>query len=119
MSADPLSRLGLEGTAESHMLSQFVKVLLGYDLFVSYSRRDAGPYARALVEQLEDLDFSCFIDVEELPVGQPLPPGLQRALRKSQALLLIGTEKGLTSRFVDQEVRLSLIHISEPTRPTT
>ena len=35
------------------------------NIFISYSHRDAGGYAANLKKQIDDLDFTCFIDEEE------------------------------------------------------
>lgn len=86
-------------------LGNVTKSLLGYDLFISYSRKEAGAYARELARLLEVGGFGCFIDDEELPAGQELPVTLQKAARRSKALLLVGTDRALGRHYVDLEVR--------------
>lgn len=74
-----------------------------YDVFISYSRVDAKEYAVALKEQLQGLNFTCFIDEEESPVGVSLDPTLEKALRRSAALVLLATELALTRPYLALE----------------
>src|SRR5215475_14564723 len=74
-----------------------------YDVFISYSHRDAREYAANLNDQLSRLDFSCFIDKEESPPGSSLDPTLSRALRKSAVLVLLATERALTRPYIVTE----------------
>jgi WD40 repeat protein len=74
-----------------------------YDVFISYSHKDTEEYARNLKRQLAALDFSCFIDEEESPPGLSLDPTLEKALRKSAALVLLATERALTRPYIALE----------------
>jgi WD40 repeat protein len=74
-----------------------------YDVFISYSHRDAKKYAANLKQQLGNLDFSCFIDEEESPPGSSLDPTLARALKKSAVLVLLATERALTRPYIVSE----------------
>src|SRR5215510_9365587 len=74
-----------------------------YDVFISYSHRDAKEYAANLKDQLSRLDFSCFIDKEESPPGSSLDPTLAKALRKSAVLVLLATERALTRPYIVSE----------------
>src|SRR5215475_16211767 len=74
-----------------------------YDVFISYSHRDAREYAANLKDQLSRLDFSCFIDKEESPPGSSLDPTLAKALRKSAVLVLLATERALTRPYIVSE----------------
>ena len=56
------------------------------------------------------------------PQGKPLTNNIAKALAKEEAVTFIcGRYEGIDQRFiekyVDEELSLSLIHISEPTRP--
>src|SRR5215510_3604156 len=75
-----------------------------YDVFISYSHRDAKEYAANLKKQLSSLDFSCFIDEEESPPGSSLRPTLETALKKSAILVLLATERALTRPYIALEV---------------
>src|SRR5215813_5800547 len=74
-----------------------------YDVFISYSHRDAKEYAANLKKQLNSLDFSCFIDEEESPPGSSLDPTLAKALKKSAVLVLLATERALTRPYIISE----------------
>src|SRR5690349_17255207 len=75
-----------------------------YDIFISYSHRDAGGYAANLKKQIDDLDFTCFIDEEESPPGVPLTSTLEKALNGSAALVILGTENALKRPYVRMEL---------------
>ena len=80
------------------------KVLFRYDVFISYARRDGKEYALKLRDQLRALDFSCFLDYDELPAGNSLNKTLKRAIRKSATLVVVGTERAIKSRYVELEI---------------
>ncbi|HVF43993.1 MAG TPA: TIR domain-containing protein [Pyrinomonadaceae bacterium] len=97
--------LGPKLTALSDSLFRtFFRVLFRYDIFISYARRDGRDYAVKLRDQLKQLDFSCFLDYDELPAGNSLNSTLRRALRRSATLVLVGTERAVGSRYVELEV---------------
>ena len=74
-----------------------------YDIFISYSRKDAGAYARNLKAQLVALDFTCFLDEEESPPGVSLDPTLEKALSKSAVLVFLASERALTRPYISLE----------------
>src|SRR5215470_5449077 len=80
------------------------RFIFRYDIFISYARRDGKNYALKLRDQLRQLDFSCFLDDDELPPGNSLRNTLKRALRKSATLVVVGTERATQSRYVEMEV---------------
>ena len=80
------------------------KALIGYDIFISYARADARSYAEALNQHLEDLDYSCFLDRNDLSAGQPLAPALKRAIKRSKMFVLLGSKCALESRYVSDEI---------------
>lgn len=97
--------LGSKLTALSdYLFRTFFRVLFRYDIFISYARRDGKEYAVKLRDQLRQLDFSCFLDYDELPAGNSLNSTLRRALRRSATLVLVGTERAVGSRYVELEV---------------
>jgi WD40 repeat protein len=87
-----------------YLFRRLFKVLFRYDVFISYARRDGKGYALKLKEQLTRLDFSCFLDYDELPAGNSLNRTLKRAIKKSATIIVVGTEGALQSRYVDLEV---------------
>jgi hypothetical protein len=81
------------------------RVRFRYDIFISYARRDGREYALKLRDQLQQLDFTCFLDLDELPAGSALTNDLKRKLGQSAVQVVIGTERALFhSPYVQQEV---------------
>jgi hypothetical protein len=96
---------GSQLTAVSdYLFRRLFKVLFRYDIFISYARRDGKGYALKLKEQLTRLDFSCFLDYDELPAGNSLNRTLKRAVKRSATIIVVGTEGALKSRYVELEV---------------
>ncbi|MDT5270173.1 MAG: hypothetical protein QOH49_2359 [Acidobacteriota bacterium] len=97
--------LGSKFTSLSDSLFKTLfRFLFRYDIFISYARSDGKEYALKLRDQLKQLDFSCFLDYDELPPGNSLNNTLKRALRRSAALVVVGTERAVKSRYVELEV---------------
>jgi WD40 repeat protein len=86
------------------LFKSLFKFLFRYDIFISYARSDGKDYALKLRDQLRQLDFSCFLDFDELPPGNALNNTLKRAIKKSAALVIVGTERAVKSRYVELEV---------------
>lgn len=96
---------GLKLTSLSDSLfKSLFRLLFRYDIFISYARGDGKDYAIKLRDQLKQLDFSCFLDFDELPPGNSLNNTLKRAIRKSATLVIVGTERAVKSRYVELEV---------------
>ncbi|HEX6729843.1 MAG TPA: TIR domain-containing protein, partial [Pyrinomonadaceae bacterium] len=87
-----------------YLFKSLFRVLFRYDIFISYARGDGKDYAIKLRDQLKHLDFSCFLDLDELPPGNSLNNTLKRAIRKSATLVIVGTERAVKSNFVELEV---------------
>jgi WD40 repeat protein len=62
-----------------------------YDIFISYGRSDGRSYAEGLKRQLERLDFTCFLDSENLPAGHALTDSLLAALHSSACMVVVGS----------------------------
>lgn len=78
-----------------------------YDIFISYTRSEQEKaYARKLYEQLESLDYRCFLDRKEAPGGHPLESTIKSALRHSHVFVLVATDKSLRSGYVQKEFSL-------------
>lgn len=95
--------LKLTSLSDSIFRSLF-RVLFRYDIFISYARGDGKDYAIKLRDQLKQLDFSCFLDFDELPPGNSLNNTLKKAIRKSATLVIVGTDRAVKSRYVELEV---------------
>jgi WD40 repeat protein len=76
----------------------------GDDIFVSYSRTDGATYAAGLASQLASEEFACRIDRWGTEAGENLPDSLERALRRSALLVLVGTVGAAQSKNVAYEV---------------
>lgn len=79
-------------------------LLFGFDFFVSYRRADAAAFAESLVAALQERGFVCFLDREETVGGVELAPALERALKRSRALIAILTPGVLESPWVISEI---------------
>jgi hypothetical protein len=56
------------------MLRKLSRFLFGYDVFISYPYTGGKAYARALQQQLANLDYEPFLDEEELPPAKRSSP---------------------------------------------
>ena len=79
-------------------------LLFGYDFFLSYRRADAAAFAQSLAEALQARGFVCFLDREETVGGTVLTPAIERALKRSRALVAILTAGVLDSDWVKREI---------------
>lgn len=91
-------------TVSERLFRRLFRFVFRYDIFISYARGDGGKYAVALKDQLTKLDFSCFLDLEELPPGNALTRSLQRALKGSATLVAVVTDRASASRYCALEV---------------
>jgi WD40 repeat protein len=82
-----------------------LRYFFGEDIFISYTRADAITYAAGLAGELTRRDFSCFLDQWGTPPGLELPKPLKRALHRSAALVLVGSEGVIHSKAVEKEIR--------------
>ena len=79
-------------------------LLFGFDIFISYSRHEAGAYANELYARLRAQDFLCYLDDHESPPGTALTRSIDRALDRSRVLVLIASPAALQSEWVSKEV---------------
>lgn len=77
---------------------------LGFDFFISYAHADALGYAMALENSLRALDFSCFRDAREMPLGSYVRETIKLALSRSRVLIVVATKGATTSTWVAEEV---------------
>src|SRR5580658_9056103 len=94
----------LESRRRSNYILGAIRYVVGYDIFISYSRHDATEYARALYRRLSALNFLCFLDEQEIAAGSALRHSLLRALRRSSVLVIVGSPGAFASRYVELEV---------------
>jgi WD40 repeat protein len=101
------------GTLKHLLLSLFnlweipVRYVFGRDIFISYSRADAGKYAPnlALALQAKQPKLSFYLDKWIAPPDNKLPRSLKRHLKWSSILVLVCTENAIKSHFVREEIR--------------
>lgn len=84
------------------------KYLFGRDIFISYSRADASTYAPNLANTLREKipALSFYLDRWGAPADVDLPRSLKRSLRWSSVLVIIGTERAVSSPFVQAEIAI-------------
>lgn len=88
------------------MRQKLYRFFFGDDIFISYSRSDAGKYATALAARMSELGYLCLLDQLGTDVNRNLPDSLREKVRRSTALVLIGTEGAASSRYVREEVNI-------------
>jgi WD40 repeat protein len=81
-------------------------LIAGYDFFISYKRNEAQHYAARLEQMLKRADFRCFLDDKDASPGTGLTTRLRSALRRSKALIVIGTPNVAESTWVAEEIRI-------------
>jgi hypothetical protein len=85
-----------------------VVLCCGYDGFISYSRRDAATYARALRARLEEAGLTIYLDTNDLDAGSPLLDTIRRRIRRAPYFIRLDTPEGLRSRYVRAELRYAV-----------
>ena len=93
-----------EASAVTRWISAINDRLRGYDVFISYARADAETYASRLTEVLRSKGLRVFLDQSEIRAGVRLPTTLETAIRRSSALVLIGSDAAKSSRWVKNEI---------------
>ena len=76
-------------------------------VFISHSRKDAA-FARTLVERLRAAGLHPWIDVESIPDGSTWPREIQKAVEDAAAMVVVMSEHGRDSEWVERETLLAL-----------
>ncbi len=92
------------GRVADELIKVFVRLRFRYDIFLSYPRADATPYAIRLRDDLAKLDYEVFLDLDEAPAGASLSTTLRRALNRSAVLVIVGSPAAARSPYVAQEI---------------
>jgi hypothetical protein len=83
------------------------ELLFGYDFFISYSQEEATKlYGSQLEALLAARDFVVFRDATNLAAGDQLTLRIQWCLWRTRCLIVLGTERSLTSAWVKKEIGL-------------
>ena len=80
--------------------------IFGYDIFISYSRKDGTQFASSLANTLTEKKITCFIDQWGTEPGEKLPKGLKRTLMNSRIMVIVASPKAVHSESVLQEIDL-------------
>jgi hypothetical protein len=95
--------------------------IFGYDIFISYSRKDSLDYAYAIAQYFIDKGYECYIDqLANVQPGRKLPEKIINVLKYSKALVLIGSEGAHESIAIESEIQHFLAnHKDNPIIPIT
>jgi hypothetical protein len=86
------------------------KALFGYDIFISYSRKDSVDYALQLAQILNEKGFVCYLDqLSSNTPGEKLPQPIKNTLRRCTAFVIIGSEGSQHSEPIAEEVKTFLL----------
>jgi TIR domain/PASTA domain len=84
-----------------------IKLFFGFDVFISYSRRDGAEYAEALERELAK-SVAPRIDIQEAAPGRTIPLSLAIVIALSKVFVLVGSRGAAESAHVDSELRTFL-----------
>jgi WD40 repeat protein len=80
-------------------------LLFGYDFFISYAQEDATrAYGDKLQAMLAARDYVTFRDTTNLLLGENLTLRIRWSLWRTRCLIVLGTERALTSDWVRKEI---------------
>src|SRR5258708_7087551 len=74
-----------------------------YTCFISYSNKDR-QFVRQLYGDLHDRGIRCWLDSEDLKIGDEIRPRIDEAIRIHDKLLLVLSEHSVKSTWVEKEV---------------
>jgi uncharacterized protein YjbI with pentapeptide repeats len=84
-----------------------VAVIRYYSCFISYSREDQ-TFVHRLYADLQQNGVRCWLDVENLKIGDRFRPVINEAIRLHDKLLLVLSEHSIGSAWVESEVEAAL-----------
>lgn len=82
-----------------------IRLLFGYDVFISYSRADSATYAARLASELTARGFFCRLDQWGSKPGKEVPQELLKDVRRSSMLVVVGSAAAAASSAVETEIR--------------
>jgi len=78
-----------------------------YSCFISYSGKDH-KFAKTLHDDLQNNGVRCWFDLEDIKIGEPIRPTIDRQIRLRDKLLVILSENSIQSEYVGDEVEAAL-----------
>lgn len=86
-----MKRLGL--------IEKIKRQILGYDIFISYSRKDSISYAYAVAKYFIDKGYECYIDqISNAQPGGKISKKIVKAIQRSHGFVLIGSDGAQESK---------------------
>jgi tetratricopeptide (TPR) repeat protein len=73
-------------------------------LFISYSRDDAGNFAKHIHKFMKNKGHDVFIDVNSIAIGDPWARSIEKNISECDVFIIILTPDSLTSHHVEREV---------------
>ncbi len=92
-----------------NILSLIKRQIFGYDIFISYSRKDSLDYAYAIATYFMAEGYECYIDqLSSSTPGNNLPSNIKHAVKRSTSFVLVGTTSAQQSIPIKEEISLFL-----------
>ena len=88
------------------MFKRLYRFFFGYDVFISYARKDGSVYAIELANQLGEEGLTAYVDQFGSEPGGTTPKSLYRIIEHSSTLVVLGTPVAGQSDPIQQEVAL-------------
>jgi hypothetical protein len=85
------------------MFERVQAALFGFDMFISFARRDGTLYAANLAKELAARGFSCSVDLFQSAGGQVVSK-IFRPIRQSRAMVIIATPSAAASHYVAAQI---------------
>jgi hypothetical protein len=90
-----------------NIFSIIKRFVFGYDIFISYSRKDSLDYAYSIARHFmkNEYGYDCYIDqLSSTNPGKDLPASIKSALKSSTAFIIIGSEAAMNSKPISEEI---------------
>jgi uncharacterized protein YjbI with pentapeptide repeats len=87
-----------------------------FSCFISYSSKDEN-FARRLHNDLQNNGVRCWFAPEDMKIGDQIRPRIDQEIRLKDKLLVILSEKSISSEWVGDEVEAALVEESKSNRP--
>jgi uncharacterized protein YjbI with pentapeptide repeats len=102
----------LKGAGVSDSIIEYMRSLVGkpidyYSCFISYSSKDHN-FAERIHADLQAKGVRCWLDKEDMKIGEKLRPRIDEAIRRHDKLLLVFSQYSVKSTWVESEVETAL-----------